>query len=78
VIDTLRNSLRDLGATLLNSEMVYSFLMGMGWFFLLGWAVALLVACASVFRQDGMGQLVGAFDKGPPGNLALKIKGPRR
>ena len=36
----------------MNSEMVYSFLMGMGWFFLLGWAVALVVACASVFRQD--------------------------
>ena len=77
MIDTLRSCLRDLGATLMNSEMVYSFLMGMGWFFLLGWAVALLVACASVFRQDGMGQFAGALDKGPSGNLALKIKDSR-
>jgi hypothetical protein len=61
----------------MNSEMVYSLLMGMGWFFLLGWAVALLVACASVFRQDGMGRFVGALDKDPSGNLALKIKKSR-
>jgi hypothetical protein len=51
-MDTLRNGVRVIGAGLMNSEMVYSFLMGMGWFFLLGWAVALVVACASVFRQD--------------------------
>ena len=36
----------------MNSETVYSFLMGLGWFFLLGGAVALLVACASVFWTD--------------------------
>jgi hypothetical protein len=36
----------------MNSETVYSFLMGLGWFFLLGWAVALVVACASVFWGD--------------------------
>jgi hypothetical protein len=51
-MDTLRSGFRILAAALMNSEMVYSFLMGMGWFFLLGWAVALVVACASVFRQD--------------------------
>lgn len=59
MIDTLRNSVRDLGAAFMNSEMVYSFLMGMGWFFLLGWAVALVVACASVFRQDAKVQFAG-------------------
>jgi hypothetical protein len=62
-MDTLRSSFRVLGAALMNSEMVYSFLMGMGWFFLVGWAVALVVACASVFRQDGKVQLAGVSDK---------------
>jgi hypothetical protein len=51
-MDTLRSGLRVIGAALTNSELVYSFLMGVGWFFLLGWAVALFMACASVFRQD--------------------------
>jgi hypothetical protein len=62
-MDTLRSSFRVLGAALMNSEMVYSFLMGMGWFFLVGWAVALVVACASVFRQDGKVQFAGVSDK---------------
>ena len=52
MMDTLRNGLRVVGSALMNSEMVYSFLMGIGWFFLLGWVVALVIACASVFRQD--------------------------
>jgi len=43
----------------MNSELVYSLLMGMGWLFLMSWAVALLVACASVFRQDQRAQLAG-------------------
>ena len=47
MMDTLRNSLRALGVAFMNSEIVYSVLMGMGWFFLVGWAVALVVACAS-------------------------------
>jgi len=47
----------------MNSEVVYSLLMGMGWFFLLGWAVALVVTCASVFRQDGGVQLAGLSQK---------------
>ena len=47
----------------MNSEMVYSFLMGMGWFFLVGWAVALLVTCASVFRYDGAVRFAGLSDK---------------
>jgi len=51
-MDTLRSGLRVIGSAFMNSEVVYSFLMGMGWFFLVGWAVALVVACASVFRQD--------------------------
>jgi hypothetical protein len=52
MMDTLRNSFRLVEAALMNSELVYSFLMGMGWFFLMGWAVALLVACVSAFRQE--------------------------
>lgn len=54
-MDTLRSALRFLGTTLANSEMVYSFLMGLGWFFLLGWAISLVVACASAFRQENSG-----------------------
>lgn len=71
-MDTLRSSARVLGATVMNSEMVYSFLMGMGWFFLLGWAVALVVACASVFRQDGTVLLAGVSDKVRAGKLVVK------
>lgn len=56
----------------MNSELVYSFLMGMGWFFLAGWAVALLVTCASVFRQDRTVQFVGVADKVPRSKLGLK------
>ena len=51
-MDTLRSTFRLIGVTIMNSELVYSFLMGIGWLFLISWAVALLVACASVFRQD--------------------------
>lgn len=47
----------------MNSELVYSFLMGVGWFFLLGWAIALMVACASVFRQDQTVQFAGIPEK---------------
>jgi hypothetical protein len=43
----------------MNSELMYSFLMGMGWFFLLSWAVALLVTCAKVFQQDRSIELPG-------------------
>jgi len=51
-MDTLRNGARVAVATFANSELVYSLLMGMGWFFLTSWAVALVVACASAFRQE--------------------------
>jgi hypothetical protein len=69
-MDTLRSSIRFVGAAIMNSELVYSFLMGMGWFFLLGWAVALLVACASVFKQDrGAVQLAGS--RGHAGTPAI-------
>jgi hypothetical protein len=47
----------------MNSEVVYSLLMGMGWFFLIGWAVALLVTCASVFRGDPEVQFAGVAEK---------------
>lgn len=74
MIDTLRNSLRVVGAAIMNSEMVYSFLIGMGWFFLLGWAVALVVACASVFRQEGAVQMAGAAHKVRISKWAVKQK----
>jgi hypothetical protein len=64
MMDTLRSSLRVLGAAIVNSEMVYSFLMGIGWFFLIGWAVALVVACASVFRQDRNVRFAGVVRSG--------------
>jgi len=72
MIQTPRSSFRFLGAAFMNSEMVYSFLMGMGWFFLIGWAVALLVACASVFRGDRTVRLAGVSPEVPGGHLAVK------
>ena len=65
-MDTLRSGLRVIGSAFVNSEMVYSFLMGMGWFFLAGWAVALVVACASVFRQDRGVRFAGMPGVGHP------------
>lgn len=53
-METLRN-VRSLGASLVNSELVYAFLMGMGWFFLLGWLVALGVAYVKAFQGDPPG-----------------------
>jgi hypothetical protein len=61
------------GANWMNSEMVYSLLMGMGWFFLVGWAVALVVTCASVFRHDRTVQFAGLSDK-----VRAAIQGNRR
>lgn len=59
----------------MNSEIVYSFLMGMGWFFLVSWAIALLVACASVFRQDRTVEFVGTPNKVQGGKLAMRAGG---
>jgi hypothetical protein len=73
-MDTLRSGLREIGAALMNSEMVYSFLMGMGWFFLVGWAVALVVACASVFRQDRNVRFAGLPGKLPHRKLQIKSR----
>jgi multisubunit Na+/H+ antiporter MnhG subunit len=42
---------------LINIEIVYSFLMGMGWFFLVGWALALLIACVLVFRKNPLASM---------------------
>jgi len=50
-METLRN-VRSLGAAIVNSELAYAFLMGMGWFFLIGWLVALAVAYAKAFQGD--------------------------
>jgi len=44
-------SIRALGVSM-NSEMLYAFLMGTGWFFLMGWLLALVVAYAKAFRDD--------------------------
>jgi hypothetical protein len=71
-MDTLRSGLRVIGSALTNSELVYSFLMGIGWFFLLGWAVALVVACASVFRQDRNVRFAGLAHKLPNGKLPVR------
>lgn len=71
-MDTLRSGLRLIGSTFMNSEMVYSFVMGMGWFFLLGWSVALLVACASVFRQDENVRFAGLAHKLPNGKIPVR------
>jgi len=70
-MDTLRSGCRLIGSTFMNSEMVYSFLMGMGWFFLLGWAVALVVACASVFRRERHVRFAGLHGKLPNTKLPL-------
>ena len=56
----------------MNSELMYSFLMGMGWFFLASWALALLVACASVFRSDRIVQFAGVVEKVPRNKLGIK------
>jgi hypothetical protein len=61
----------------MNSELMYSFLMGVGWFFLAGWALALLVACASVFRNDHSVQFAGFGGKVPGSKLGIK-PGARR
>lgn len=74
-MDTLRSGYRVLGSALSDSEMVYSFLMGMGWFFLLGWAFALIVACASVFKQDRKVRLAGLTEKLANGEVTAP-KGP--
>jgi hypothetical protein len=70
-MDTLRSALRVIGSAFMNSEVVYSFLMGMGWFFLVGWAVALVVACASVFRQDRGVRFAGMAGKLPNRKLPI-------
>jgi len=36
----------------MNSEFLYFCLMGLGWIFLGGWAVALVTACAIAFREE--------------------------
>ena len=69
-MDTLRNSLRMFGAAFMNSELVYSLLMGMGWFFLVGWALALLATCASVFRQEQAVRFAGVPDQ--RGNVGIE------
>lgn len=77
-MDTLRNSFRLLGAAFMNSELMYSFLMGMGWFFLAGWALALLMACASVFRTDRTVQFAGVGDKVARNKLGIQVAGRDR
>lgn len=45
-------SLRVLGIESVNGEMLYAFLMGTGWFFLLGWLLGLVIAYVKVFREE--------------------------
>jgi hypothetical protein len=71
-METLRNGPRLIAAALMNSELVYSLLIGMGWFFLMGWAIALLVACASAFRQDPTLRMAGVSPDGGGRRLAVK------
>lgn len=59
----------------MNSEIVYWFLMGMGWFFLAGWLIALLVACASVFWPDRSVQFAGVSSQVPVGKLTAQQSG---
>jgi hypothetical protein len=35
----------------MSSDILYFCLMGLGWFFLLGWVLALVAACTIAFRQ---------------------------
>ena len=74
-METLRNGSRVIASALMNSELVYSFLIGMGWFFLMGWAIALVVACASAFRQERTAHLAGVSPNGSGGRLAVKRTG---
>jgi len=73
-MDTLRSGFRVAGAAFMSSEIVYWLLMGMGWFFLVSWAIALLVACASVFRQDRTVEYAGVSDK-VQGKLMMRPNG---
>ena len=52
------------GTIIMNSEMIYAFLMGTGWFFLIGWLVALIVAYAKAFQSDDAGRRFTASVKG--------------
>jgi hypothetical protein len=57
----------------MNGEVIYFCLMLLGWFFLAGWALALVAACAVVFRE-------GASDdqlKGYGHPVAFKKAGTR-
>ena len=36
----------------MNTELVYAFLMGTGWFFLISWLVAIGIAYAKAFGGD--------------------------
>lgn len=48
----------------MNSELVYAFLMGMGWFFLVGWVIALGVAYVKAFQEsDPSANFVALHDR---------------
>lgn len=36
----------------MTSDVIYFILLGVGWFFLLGWILALATACALAFRRE--------------------------
>ncbi len=40
----------------MNGDVMYFVLLGVGWFFLLGWVLALATACALAFRREPEGE----------------------
>jgi hypothetical protein len=56
----------------MNGEILYAFLMGTGWFFLIGWLFALLVAYVKAFREEhltGAGPKAGLTASSEPANF---------
>jgi hypothetical protein len=42
----------NVGFGYMTSDVIYFILLGVGWFFLLGWILALATACALAFRRE--------------------------
>jgi len=48
------------------SDVLYFCLMVLGWFFLLGWSIALLTACAIAFRREISAERMGRIQTNSP------------
>jgi hypothetical protein len=57
----------------MNGEVIYFCLMLLGWVFLVGWALALVAACAVVFREQATDDGVRAYGHA----VAFKKADPR-